>query len=121
MIMANDTGARSADSREEPMFAPGDLVHHRRYGYRGVVVAVDRTCQATAAWYGKNNTQPNRNQPWYHVLVDGGAQTTYGAQTSLELDMSDEPVTHPWLGHFFLDFVDGRYQRNDEPWPESGA
>ena len=46
MIMANDTGARSADSREEPMFAPGDLVHHRRYGYRGVLVAVDRTCQA---------------------------------------------------------------------------
>jgi hemimethylated DNA binding protein len=56
----------------------------------------------------KNNTQPNRDQPWYQVLVDGGHET-YVAQTSLETDTSKDPIHHPGLTHIFTSFVMGRY------------
>ena len=71
-----------------PRFAPGDLVRHRRYGYRGVVVDSDPECLADEAWYQSNKTQPKKDQPWYHVLVHGGGQLTYPAETSLEPDPS---------------------------------
>ncbi len=101
-----------------PLYTPGALVHHLRYDYRGVVVEVDRTCQASEEWYQANQTQPDRDQPWYHVFVDGGQQTTYVAQGNLEPDTSGEPISHPLVEHFFEDFDDGRYIGNDEPWPQ---
>lgn len=101
---------------QEPEFKPGQLVKHKRYGYRGVVVALDHTCQATAAWYENNRTQPDRDQPWYHVLVHNSDQTTYAAQTSLEADDSEEDINHPWVKDFFTDFHDGQYIRNNRPW-----
>jgi heat shock protein HspQ len=100
-------------------FEPGRLVRHRRYGYRGVVVSADKSCQAPDAWYGHNKTQPDRDQPWYHVFVHGsGGSTTYAAHTSLEADRSADSIDHPLVEHFFSGFSDGRYKRNDEPWPE---
>ena len=99
-----------------PRFEPGQLVKHRRYGYRGVVVAVDETCQATEAWYQSNATQPDRNQPWYHVLVHNADQTTYAAQSSLDVDDEGGEVNHPWIDDFFSDFIDGGYVRNQRPW-----
>jgi heat shock protein HspQ len=96
-----------------PLYAPGQLVRHRRYGYRGVVVDFDTTCLAEELWYHRNRTQPPRNQPWYHVLVDGSEATTYAAQTSLMPDDSGEPVTHPLVVVFFESFAAGRYERNE--------
>lgn len=101
----------------EPLFEPGQLVRHRRYDYRGVVVNFDLTCQAEDGWYFSNRTQPERYQAWYHVLVHGGQHITYAAQTSLEADDSGEQVVHPLLPHFFSTFQDGQYVRNDRPWP----
>ena len=103
----------------EPVFQPGQLVRHRRYNYRGVVVAFDSTCRADDDWYFSNRTQPERSQPWYHVLVHGSRQVTYAAQISLEEDKSGEQVVHPLLPHFFSTFDDGQYIRNDRPWPHS--
>lgn len=104
--------------REKPTnFEPGQLVRHRRYQYRGVVVDFDKYCLADEAWYQSNRTQPQRNQPWYHVLVDGSSTTTYAAQENLEADDRREPVDHPLVEHFFSEFRDGRYVRNDRPWP----
>ncbi len=59
---------------EDVLFGVGHIVHHVRYGYRGVVVGYDTTCQADNDWYvfqiqGKGY-KPTRQQPWYHVLVD---------------------------------------------------
>jgi len=99
-----------------PLFKPGQLIKHKRYGYRGVIVAVDLTCQATDAWYQSNRSQPDRNQPWYHVLVHNSDQTTYAAQTSLESDSEAQEISHPWLDEFFTDFIDGEYIRNQRPW-----
>jgi heat shock protein HspQ len=98
-------------------FDEGALVRHRRYGYRGVVVAFDACCRADDAWYGANRTQPDRNQPWYHVLVDGAAHATYAAQENLERDPAGRPVEHPLVSRFFSAFQHGAYVRNDEPWP----
>ena len=96
-----------------PNFAPGQLVRHQRYGYRGVVVDFDVTCQADEMWYYRNRTQPPRNQPWYHVLVDGSAAMTYAAQTSLEADDRSEPIDHPLVEELFTGFANGRYERNE--------
>ncbi len=100
-----------------PKFAPGDLVRHVRYQYRGVVVALDPKCAADEQWYQSNQTQPDRNQPWYHVLVHETGSVTYPAQSSLEPDDTAEPIIHPLLGQFFSGFADGLYQRNDASWP----
>jgi len=116
-------GDPKQDSPEAPaaapgigLFQPGQLVRHKRYGYRGVVVACDKSCQADENWYRANLTQPDRDQPWYHVLVDRSNLTTYAAQTSLDADGRAEEIHHPLVPLFFEDFQGNRYVRNDVPW-----
>ena len=104
-------------SESTPKFERGQLVSHRRYGYRGVIVDFELKCTADEKWYHSNMTQPAKNQPWYHVLVHGTASATYAAEENLQADTSRQPVGHPLVAHFFTEFVDGRYIRNDEPWP----
>ena len=105
------------DSRESQRFEVGTLVQHRRYGYRGVVVAVDEVCRADEAWYKKNQTQPVRDQPWHHVLVHGTPTVTYAAGQNLMPDTELAEIHHPLVAEFFTSF-DGRgYVRNDRPWP----
>ena len=91
-------------------------MRHRRYGYRGVVVQCDTCCKADMGWYLKNKTQPNRHQPWFHVLVDGTGTTTYAAGQNLESDPCAEPIDHPLIDYFFEEFHCGRYVRNARPW-----
>ena len=103
-------------ANSEPKFAPGELVRHRKYDYRGVIVAVDPRCQADHQWYMSNRSQPDQNQPWYHVLVDGCATTTYAAESNLTADKSGEPVDHPLVQEFFTGFCQGAYIRNGQTW-----
>lgn len=105
-------------ARQAPWFRPGEVVRHVRYGYRGVIVAVDERCEAPEAWYRANQTQPNRQQPWYHVLVDGGPNVTYAAQTSLAIDPQPGPISHPLVAVFFHTFTGVRYERNEVAWPD---
>ena len=102
----------------EPLFEIGQLVRHKRYGYRGVIVAVDETCRASDDWYQQNKTQPEREQPWYHVLADGSDQVYYPAQTSLEADQSGDEIENPLVEEFFSEFEEGSYVRNETPWSE---
>jgi heat shock protein HspQ len=104
-------------AQTSPLFRPGQLIKHRRYGYRGVVVDFDLECKAGEDWYQSNNTKPEKMQPWYHVLVHDSTSTTYAAQTSLIPDESTDKIHHPWLDYFFEGFEDGWYLRNDTPWP----
>ena len=99
-----------------PRFEPGELVKHRSYGYRGVVVARDPCCQASEEWFQSNQTQPAKDQPWYHVLVDQAAHVTYSAQSNLLADDSAQPVLHPMTSLFFSGFDKGRHLRNKVPW-----
>lgn len=114
LLAALDAYERPGSAR----FAPGQLVRHRHYKYRGVVVAFDAQCKADDDWYNKNLTQPDRSQPWYHVLVHGSPHVTYAAECNLIEDDSGEEVVHPWLSEFFKASFDGvAYERNDQSWP----
>ena len=101
-----------------PKFELGAVIFHKKYGYRGVIVHFDSTCQAPDAWYEANQTQPSRNQPWYHILVDGNQQVTYVAESNLTYDQLGKPVIHPMLNLFFSDHdeEENRYIRNNIPW-----
>lgn len=108
----------NSDISRMSLFRPGELICHRRYGYRGVVVDVDLFCFADDDWYMRNRSQPPRLQPWYHILVDKSDAVTYAAESSLELDDADSPVSHPYLSLFFQSYVDGIHVRNERPWPK---
>ena len=103
-----------ADSK--PLFLPGSLVRHRRYHYRGVIVAYDLQCQAPSQWYEKNQTQPPRHQPWYHVLVHATESATYAAQDNLLADAEGLPISHPLLEVYFDAWENGHYVRNATAW-----
>jgi heat shock protein HspQ len=117
MIMLNPDVSDEGKPKSGVNFSEGQLVAHRRYGYRGVIVAFDNSCQADLSWYLANQTQPDRNQPWYHVLVHGSSSCTYVAQENLLTDESGLPISHSLLDAFFNGFAAGRYLRNESPWP----
>ena len=93
-------------------FSPGQLIRHKKFSYRGVVVDVDATFSGTDEWYDQvARSRPPKNAPWYHVLVHDAAHMTYVAERNLESDSSTEPISHPLLDQFFDGFVAGEYAR----------
>ncbi len=95
---------------ERANFSVGQLIHHKRFDYRGVVVDVDPTFQGTEEWYeAMARSRPPKDRPWYHVLVHEAEHMTYVAERNLEPDTSSAPVNHPATEHFFAGFSDGRY------------
>ena len=91
-------------------FSVGEIIHHRRFDYRGVVADVDSVFQGTEEWYDAMAiSRPPKDAPWYHVLVHGSDHMTYVAERNLESDADGEPIAHPLLGHFFDEHRDGRY------------
>ena len=93
-------------------FSVGDLIHHRLFDYRGVIVDVDRTFQGSEEWYQSvARSRPPKDKPWYHVLVDGSNHATYVAERNLELDDQLQPIKHPLLDNYFSGFKDGKYLR----------
>ena len=106
-----------ASVTRDSIFEVGEIVHHVRYDYRGVVVGYDQRCMAEDDWYedqtkGKGY-KPTRQQPWYHVLVDGAMHQTYVAQQNLEASDDTRPLTHPMVNQVFATFLDGRYYKEN--------
>ncbi len=96
----------------KPKFSPGQVIHHRKYDYRGVIVDVDPEFAGTEQWYDQVAvSQPPKERPWYHVLVHGAEHMTYVAEQHLEQDTSGQQIDHPALGRFFDHFSHGRYRR----------
>ncbi|ADC71731.1 MULTISPECIES: heat shock protein HspQ [unclassified Thioalkalivibrio] len=93
-------------------FTVGELVHHTKFGYRGVIVEVDPVYSGSDEWYETvARSRPPKDRPWYHVLVDGYSHSTYVAERHLEPDTSGQQIDHPALGQFFDHFLNGRYCR----------
>jgi heat shock protein HspQ len=91
-------------------FAPGALVCHKLFDYRSVVIDVDSEFQGTAEWYeAMARSRPPKDQPWYHVLVDGAEHDTYVAEGNLEPDGTGRPIDHPAVGTFFANLGDEGY------------
>lgn len=92
------------------LYGIGVVVHHKTYGYLGVITSRDASCQAGDSWYYANKTQPARTQPWYYLLVHkSGGLSTYVAQSNLQASLAGTSIEHPRLGNYFCDFKEGRY------------
>ena len=97
----------------EARFGPGQIVRHLRFDYRGVIVDVDPVFSGTDEWYDQvARSRPPKDEPWYHVLVDGADHATYVAERNLEADPEPAPIRHPLLAHFFDLFEDGAYSKD---------
>ena len=93
------------------VFSIGQIIHHKLFNYRGVIYDVDAVFQGTEQWYQQvAKSRPPKDQPWYHVLVDGQLAETYVAERNLEPDESNEPIDHPLLNQIFCEFEHGRYK-----------
>jgi heat shock protein HspQ len=99
-----------ANGRTIPKFEVGQLVRHRVFGYRGVIVSVDERFEGTERTYIRMaRTRPHKDSPYYHVLVDQASHETYVAERNLTPDDSGEPIRHPFVLIHFDALVDGRY------------
>jgi len=97
-------------------FGIGQVVHHRRFNYRGVIVDVDPVFQGSEAWYElMAKSRPPKDRPWYHVLPHGASHRTYVAERNLEPDPEGAQIEHPELGRFFQAFHNGQYVPREEP------
>lgn len=83
-------------------FKVGQLVHHKLFGYRGVVLDVDPEFKGTHSWYQSvARSKPPRDRPWYHVLVHELGHQTYVAERNLEPDEEGGAIDHPEVGTHF--------------------
>ncbi|MGI9381943.1 MAG: heat shock protein HspQ [Methyloligellaceae bacterium] len=99
-------------STSRARFRVGQPVHHKLFDYRGVVFDVDANFRGDDEWYETMaRSRPPKTSPWYHVLVHEGVHTTYVAERNLEPDLTGQPISHPALGQFFTELVDGIYVR----------
>lgn len=97
-------------SDQTARFSVGEIIHHKKFGYRGVIVDVDPVFEGTEEWYRiMAKSRPPKDKPWYHVLVHDATHRTYVAERHLEPDASGAQVNHPELGQFFDTFAGGRY------------
>lgn len=104
----------TASNTTKVNFFVGELIHHRLFDYRGVIVDVDMDFQGTEQWYeAVARSKPPKNKPWYHVLVHGSNQATYVAEQNLQTDKNLDPVDHPMIEQFFSKFDNGKYIRID--------
>jgi len=92
-------------------FSVGQIITHRIFEYRGVIVDVDSHFLGTKDWYrNATHSKPPKDRPWYHVLMDGDDVKTYVAERNLEPDTLGTPIRHHDIGKFFTSFgEDGRY------------
>ena len=98
---------------KQAKFSVGQLVHHRMFDYRGVVVGVDAAFSLSDEWYQQMaQSRPPRDAPWYHLLVDGAEHQTYVAERNLQADLIGGPIEHPLVDTLLGDFDGDRY---DDP------
>lgn len=95
-------------------FAPGDIVRHRMFDFRGVVFDIDPVFANSEEWYDAipEHARPDKQQPFYHLLAENGESSyvAYVSQQNLIADDSDEPVDHPAITGMFGAYADGKYR-----------
>ncbi len=82
-------------------FNIGDLVVHKRQGYRAVVIDVDPLFQAS----GRYNPQASKRafskrNPWYRLLVDHSSQMTYVEECCLLFDTNSQLIDNPHIDNY---------------------
>ena len=65
----------------------GQLIQHKLFDYRGIILGVDLEFKSTDEWYEMvAKSRPPKNEPWYHVLVHHKGHQTYVAEQNLQPD-----------------------------------
>jgi heat shock protein HspQ len=104
-------------------FKLGQIMFHKLFHYRGVILKVDETFKLTNEWYDlMAKSKPPKDKPWYHIIVDNKTHMTYVAERNLQPDHSSKSITHFLMTIYFTEIIDGIYQRNlnwegDDPVP----
>jgi len=95
---------------KEVKFFVGQIIDHRLFHYRGVIVGVDAEFSGTEAWYeAVAKSRPPKDEPWYHVLVHNASHMTYVAQQNLKPGSSAKKIQHPQVSEIFDRFETDRY------------
>ena len=100
-----------------PKFNIGDIVKHKLYPFRGVIVDIDPIFSNTDEWYEAIPVElrPKKNQPFYHLLAEN-SETFYSAYVSQQNLLSDSesgPINHPEISDLFSDVNNGKYVLRD--------
>ena len=114
-MINNDTNNTPNESvlQVEAVFGLGQLIKHRLFDYRGVIVDIDPVFMGTESWYQQvAKSRPPKNKPWYKVLVNNSLHETYVAEKNLQADSSEEGINHPLIETYFDEFNNGRYLNN---------
>ncbi|WP_428629341.1 heat shock protein HspQ [Sphingopyxis sp.] len=95
-------------------FAPGDIVRHRMFDFRGVVFDIDPVFANSDEWYEAipEEIRPAKAQPYYHLLAENGDSSyiAYVSQQNLLPDAEGGPIDHPQIDAMFEGLDDGRYR-----------
>ena len=95
---------------QEGKFYIGQLIQHRLFNYRGVIVDVDPVFSGSDDWYEQMaRSRPPKDKPWYRVLVHDAMHETYVAERNLQAENSHQPVNHHMVYHYFEHFDGNRY------------
>jgi heat shock protein HspQ len=98
-------------------FAIGQVVRHRIYAFRGVIVDVDPEFSNTEEWWLAipEEVRPRKDQPFYHLLAenDTTAYEAYVSEQNLLVDETGEPVNHPQVAEVFGEFLGNSYALPD--------
>ena len=96
----------------EAKYEIGQVVYHKKYNYRGVVIQVDDTFQMSEDLDEEVVvTDALRRAPWYRVLVNRAKHEAYVAERHLAPDLSEAPVDNPAVGLYFDEFHGTYYLR----------
>ena len=94
-------------------FAIGQVVKHRLYEFRGVIIDVDPEFSNTEEGWESipEEVRPRRDQPFYHLLAENEstAYEAYVSEQNLLVDESGEPVNHPQVTEVFGEFLGDSY------------
>ena len=103
---------------KHPLFNIGDIVKHRIYPFRGVIVDVDPEFSNTEEWYQSipAEIRPSREQPYYHLMAENTETfyTAYVSQQNLVCDGENGPLEHPDLEEIFSGMDHGKYHLRNE-------
>ena len=103
---------------KDHLFNIGDIVKHRIYPFRGVIVDVDPEFSNTEEWYQSipAEIRPSREQPYYHLMAENTETfyTAYVSQQNLVGDGENGPLEHPDLEEIFSGMDHGKYHLRNE-------
>ncbi|KAL5010203.1 hypothetical protein ScPMuIL_012508 [Solemya velum] len=104
----------------EVKYRIGQVIKHKTWGYRGVIVGWDLVAKAPEAWFKEmhpKNKERWRQMPNYLILVDTRdrlvPQSTYVPEENIDI-LSNMQVFHPELEEYFEKFDGAQYL--PRPW-----